>query len=246
MTVRRLVAAGAAVAVAAVAVGAFVLFWGDEPEEVDLASAIQAAATSAASTPSVTPASGSTDNNLAASDGELTGTWSVVNDGSSFVGYRVQEELARIGTATAVGRTSEITGTLEFDGAAITAVSVEADLSTLASDDDRRDQQLQRQALETGAFPTATFVLTEPISLDSVPAEGQTIAVDATGELTVHGVTQTVTIPLQGAFVDGRVVVVGSTVLQLADYDIDAPESMAVLSVDDEATLELQLVFAQA
>ena len=246
MTIRRLVAAGVALAVAAAAVGAFVLFWGDEPEEVDLASAIQSAATSAAGDATATPASGGTDNSLASSDGDLTGTWSVVSDGSSFVGYRVQEELARVGTATAVGRTGDVTGTLDFDGAAITAVSIEADLSTLASDDDRRDQQLQRQALETGEFPTATFVLTEPIALEAVPTEGQTIAVDAIGELTVHGVTQTVTIPLEGAFVDGRVVVIGSTVLQFADYDIDAPESMAVLSVDDEATLELSLVFAQA
>lgn len=246
MTVRRLILAGAAVAALAVAaVGAFTLFGGDEPDEVDLGAAIQAV-TSPTAGVTGTPSTGGTGSPTSSTDGDLTGTWSVLSDGSSFVGYRVQEELAGIGAATAVGRTGDVTGSLEFDGAAITVVSIEADLSTLTSDDDRRDQQLRRQALETGTYPTATFVLTEPIALEAVPAEGETIAVDATGELTVHGVTQTVTIPLEGAFVEGHVVVVGSTVLQFADYEIDAPESMAVLSVDDEATLELQLVFARA
>lgn len=244
MTLRRLVAAGAAaVVVAAAALGAYVVFLGDEPEAVNLETAIEAASTAAVGG---SAASGGGGSGSTSTEGDLTGTWSVLSDGSSFVGYRVQEELARIGAATAVGRTGDVTGSLEFDGAAITSVSVEADLSTLASDDERRDQQLRRQALETGTFPTATFVLSEPIPLVDIPTEGQTIAVDAIGELTVHGVTQIVTIPLEGAFVEGRVVVIGSTVLQFADYDIDAPESMAVLSVDDKATLELQLVFAKA
>ncbi len=245
MTIRRLIAAVGVVVVAAVAVSAFVVFGGDSPDEVDLQTAIEAAATSAAGDPATVPAAGENTGAAVPASGDLAGTWSVLNDGSSFVGYRVQEELARIGAATAVGRTTDVTGTLEFDGAAITAVSIEADLTTLRSDDERRDQQLGRQALETRTYPTATFVLSEPIALEAIPEEGQTIEVDAVGELTVHGVTQTVTIPLEGAFVEGRVVVVGSTILQFTDYDIDAPESMAVLSVDDEATLELQLVFAR-
>ena len=48
---------------------------------------------------------------------------------------------------------------------------------------------------------------------------------------------------LTGQLVDGNVIVVGSTDILLADYDIEQPESMMVLSVAEEATMELQLVF---
>ena len=162
---------------------------------------------------------------------------------NSFVGYRIDEELARIGSATAVGRTSDVTGTLEFDGATITAVEVMANLQGLRSDDDRRDGQLERQALETGAFPEATFVLAEPITVEGDPASGDPIEATAMGSLTIHGVTNPVELALTGQLVDGNVIVVGSTDILLADYDIEQPESMMVLSVAEEATMELQLVF---
>jgi hypothetical protein len=38
---------------------------------------------------------------------------------------------------------------------------------------------------------------------------------------------------------------VGSTNIAFADYDIAQPKSMAVLSIEDHGTLELQLVFAR-
>ncbi|MEZ4503440.1 MAG: YceI family protein [Dehalococcoidia bacterium] len=255
MNIKRLAfgALIAAVAATAVAVGAFVFLFNDAPDEVSLDAAVEAAAQSTAATiasssTTATADAGETSTSattVPATDGDLSGTWTLVNDGSSFVGYRVQEELASIGATTAVGRTTEVSGSLEYDGSAITAVSIEADVSALESDEDRRDQALQRQALETGTYPLATFVLTEPIEVGDLPADGESLSATATGELTLHGVTQTVSIPLEGAFVDGQVVVVGSTTIQFADYGIDSPSSMAVLSVDDHATLELQLIFAQ-
>ena len=80
--------------------------------------------------------------------------------------------LAGIGAFTAVGRTSAVTGSLAFDGAAITSVEIEADLTQLRSNDSRRDRTLGSQGLETGTYPTASFSLTQPIALDAVPAEG--------------------------------------------------------------------------
>ena len=96
-----------------------------------------------------------------------------------------------------------MTGSITIDGTSITAADFTADLRTLESDDDRRDGQLRQQALETGEFPEATFVLTQPIELGGVPADGETIEVTATGDLTLHGVTNSVQIPLQ-ARLDGR------------------------------------------
>ena len=107
--------------------------------------------------------------------GGIAGTWTVdptvgsFDDFSgSFVGYRVQEELASVGATEAVGRTPDVTGTLTVDGTSITAAEFTADLTTLQSDEGNRDRQLGRQGLETGTYPTATFTLTQPIELGSV------------------------------------------------------------------------------
>ena len=55
----------------------------------------------------------------------VEGTWTIASAQQSFAGYRVVEELSSIGTNTAVGRTSDVTGTLEFNGSSITAVDIE-------------------------------------------------------------------------------------------------------------------------
>lgn len=248
----------AVLAVAVVAVGGWYFFIrGDEPPPVSLAEAVSSVATPTGTvapegastgtattevTEGATTAAGSAD---AGATGDLSGTWTV-DSANSFVGYRIDEELAQIGSTTAVGRTSDVTGTLKFDGETITVVDVVANLQGLTSDDDRRDGQLQRQALETNEFPEATFVLTEPITVEGDPASGEPIAATAVGDLTIHGVTNRVEMPLEGQLVDGQVIVVGSTVILLAHYDIDKPEAMSVLSVSEEATMEMQLVFTRA
>ncbi len=208
--------------------------------------------------PSGPPAVGASDQPAASISGlavpaTADGTWTVdtsigsLADGSgSFVGYRVQEQLASIGGNSAVGRTSDVPGSLTLQGTTITAVEVTAHLSTLTSDDDRRDGQLKRQALETAKFPDATFTLTRPIELGSLPADGATLSATATGKLTLHGVTKEVSIGLKGTRRGGLMTVTGSMTIAFADFNIEPPSSFAVLSVDDHGVMELQLHFVHA
>jgi polyisoprenoid-binding protein YceI len=161
------------------------------------------------------------------------------------VGYRVREELASIGATEAVGRTPDVSGTITVDGTTITEATFEADLTTLQSDDDRRDGQLRRQALETGQFPTASFTLTQPIELGAEPAEGAVLEVTAAGDLTLHGTTNAVEIPMQAKLEGGVVTVVGSLPIAFADYGIAKPQSMIVLSVEDNGVMEFQLHFSR-
>ena len=205
------------------------------PTTVSLTDAVASTQASASLPTSASPA---------ASSG-LTGTWKVVT-GSSFVGYRVKEELARVGANTAVGRTTAVTGTLAYDGSKITTVEVQADLSQLTSDSSMRDNVLRRQAIETSSYPTATFALTQPIPIASPPAPGVAVDVTAVGNLTLHGQTRPVSIPLQGTLIDSNVVSVGSTTVVFADYGIRQPTAQSVLTIEDRGTLELQLVFARA
>ncbi|HEY6609465.1 MAG TPA: YceI family protein [Candidatus Limnocylindria bacterium] len=179
-------------------------------------------------------------------------TWSVdASIGSfddfsgSFVGYRVQEELAGIGGQTAVGRTPDVIGSLTLEGATLTSVEMTADLTTLVSDDDRRDNQLRQQALETNEFPSATFVLTETIELADDALAGETVETSATGELTLHGETRAVEIPITATLSDGVITVTGSIEIVFADYGMEKPNSFLVLSVDDFGVMEFQLHFTE-
>lgn len=186
------------------------------------------------------------------SDG-LDGTWTIDPSigsfgdfSSSFVGYRVEETLANVGANTAVGRTPQVSGSLVLVGSTITSVDVTADLTGLKSDDDRRDGQLARQAIQTSQFPQATFRLTSPIELGSAPPDGQTVNATATGELTLHGLTRTVEVPLQARLSGDVVTVAGLIDLLFADYGIERPTSFVVLSIEDHGTMELQLHFRHA
>ena len=51
--------------------------------------------------------------------------------------------------------------------------------------------------MDTESFPTATFTLTAPIELGSVPADATPVTATATGDLTLRGVTNPVTLEVQ-------------------------------------------------
>ena len=270
MTRTRIIAMGAAVSVLVVAGfgGWYFLIRGDVPPAVNLADAIASIssptpepgidATEEPTAP-VTPDSSTVVTPSATADPErpsataealsgdgLVGDWVLASDGESFVGYRVDEELARAGSTTAVGRTSDLTAALSFDGSAITVVEIDANMLALRSDDNRRDGALRRQALESNEFPRATFSLTTPIVLDAEPVDGVPIAVTAIGDFTLHGVTRNISIPVEGQIVGDRVVVIGSTSILLSDYEIGPPSAIAVISVADVGTIEFQLIFERA
>ena len=175
----------------------------DNPDPVSLEDAVASVTGSTVSEEPAATLPETTDTTAAVEEETiaLDGTWTVLSDENSFAGYRVGEELASIGVTEAVGRTSGVTGSLELEGSTLTAVSIEVDMPSLRSDDNRRDGAMSRQALETNAFPTAQFVLTGAIDLGTIPSEGVPISVTASGDLTLHGVTAQVDIPLEAQLV---------------------------------------------
>jgi polyisoprenoid-binding protein YceI len=177
--------------------------------------------------------------------GTLDGTYRIApGDANSFVGYRVQEQL--VGGAieqTTTGRTSDITGSFTIMDKTVQDVTVTADLRTLKSDRTQRDDAIKDRGLESNRFPEAKFVLTEPIERPTLPEVGETVTATAKGDFTLHGVTKQVEIPLEGRW-DGRdVQVVGRLHIVFADYNIQAPTSPSVVSIDDEGEMEFQIFF---
>lgn len=233
----------------------------DAPDAVDLETAAESIETTVApdatGTPDATVAP-ATDSTAAGSDagaaGGIAGSWAVdtsigefsfEDSTGTFVGFRIDEELSGIGATTAVGRTPNVSGTIAFDGTTLVTADIEADMTAIVTDESRRDDRVQ-SALGTSEFPTATFTLTEPIDLGEALTAGAPVSVDATGDLTIHGVTTPVTIPLDAQVVGDTIVVVGSLDIELSTYDVEAPSAPIVVSVSDEATIELQLFFSKA
>ncbi len=232
-------------AIVVVAVGGWYFFFRDDsPDEVSLDDAV-----ASVQTPDTTTTAGSaapsTATVSAPAEG-IEGEWTVAAAGDTFVGYRVQEELGSIGATTAVGRTSGVTGTIVVaDGAVQAGSTFVADLTTLESDRSQRDNQLRTQAIETNTYPEATFTLDEAVALPDGFESGTAASATLRGTLELHGVTQTVEIPVEAQVTDGLIVVVGSTEIQFADYGIEKPRAALVLSVEDHGTLEFQLVLGQ-
>jgi len=172
---------------------------------------------------------------------DVDGTWKATTD--SQVGYRVKENLFGVDT-DAVGRTNQVTGTLTIAGTSATAADFTVDMTTVTSDEGRRDAQFNGRIMETDQFPTATFKLTKPIDFGSVPAAGATVKASATGDLTLHGVTKSVTFPVEARVNGADIEVLGTIPVVFADYSIDNP-STAGISTADNGLLEFLLVFAK-
>ena len=181
----------------------------------------------AAPTVAVTPGATTVDASQASGD------WTI-GDGSS-AGYRVDEVLN--GTdVTVVGTTEQVTGTITVDGSTISAATIDVDVASIATDSANRDGYFRDDAMEASTYPTATFELTSPIDA-AVPADGEVETVEATGDLTMHGVTQTVTVELQAALSGDGVQVSGSIPITFSDYGVDAP-SFGFVQVEDQGSVE--------
>jgi polyisoprenoid-binding protein YceI len=171
----------------------------------------------------------------------------VAGDGTSFGGYRVNEKLGFLPSRSdAVGRTTGVTGTMTVSGVSVTAASFSADLTKLSSDQQRRDNYIRSHAIDSDSFPAATFKLTSPVSLASIPARGTSVSASAAGSFTLHGVTRDVTIALQGQRTCSGLEIVGSLAVSFADYNIDPPNIGGLVSVDDHGTMELKLEMVRA
>jgi polyisoprenoid-binding protein YceI len=229
--IAAVVAGTLALGAAGVGILYFVVFAGSSPQKLALSSPTPSASGSTAS-PASTPGAG---------------TWTVAS--GSVAGYRVREQLASLSAPSdAVGRTSAITGTFTLtqstSGYAVTAASFSVDVTKLTSDQSRRDQRIHSQGLESDRYPTATFRLTTPITLPATAAAGQAITVSATGALTIHGVTKTVTIPIDARLSGSQIELVGSITVPFSDFGMTPPSIGGFVSVQPNATMEFQLKLA--
>jgi polyisoprenoid-binding protein YceI len=203
----------------------------------------------AALNPAPTTTAGEATGTSTQEDGAASpdGAWQVSDDGSSYVGYRVKEQLTFLSSPNeAVGRSKAVTGTMQVAGNTVEQVKIEADLTQLTSDESRRDNAIRQRGLESEQYPTATLELTEPIRLESAPVEGQEVRGEGEAQLTVHGVTREVELSVEGRWSGETIQVVGQLPVKMTDYQIEPPRFGPVVSIEDSLNVDFNLVFERA
>jgi polyisoprenoid-binding protein YceI len=174
------------------------------------------------------------------------GTWTVAPGPGIYVGYRITEVFSGdVIHKTAVGRTPAVTGTLKIVGNSLTVTDVTADMQKLASDRSIRDDYIRSHGIDSNTFKQSTFRLTKPVVL---PALKKCVPehLEATGSLTLHGVTHTVKVPLTASWSGSEIQVDAADIpVKLADYKITPPKT-SVTRADDHGSIEFALTFTPA
>jgi polyisoprenoid-binding protein YceI len=228
----RWVAIGVAVAVVVAVGGPYAythLVEGDAPAPLSAAD----------STPTTQAAAGTGS----ASDEPVSGTWKVTS--GSQAGYRVKEVLFGQ-NSEAVGRTSSVSGQMVVQGTQVASGSFSVDLTTVQSDQSRRDGQFHTRIMDTATYPTATFKLDKPIELTSVPADGATVTAKAQGKLTLHGTTRDVTVDVAARRGGDQFRLSGQIPITFADWNIPNPSFGGLVTTEDHGQIEFLLVMARA
>jgi polyisoprenoid-binding protein YceI len=131
----------------------------------------------------------------------------------------------------------------------VSAVTVAAGLADLHSVDSvagrnvtQRDGVVSRQ-LDVQQFPTATLT----VASASVPGgiSSQQVDVTATARLTIHGVTNDVTVKAKAQLVGNRVEIAGSTSIVMTDYGVTPPPAPFV-TVDSTVLIEFDIFLTKA
>jgi len=181
------------------------------------------------------------------------GTWSIAS--GSLVGYRVNEQfVGQSSSHQAVARTSDVTGNVVITQSGttyeMTSTTITVQLANLASVDSvagynvtNRDRIVQ-QSLDVRSFPTATFA-SQSVALPAGADSGQAVTVSVPGQLTVRGVTKTVTATIQLRVTGNTAQIAGTIATNMTDFGV-SPPSIGFTTVQSAVTIEFSLNLAQA
>ena len=194
---------------------------------------------------SLTPTAGETGAAPAASGdtapASADGTAYYVDTSRSEASYAVDETfLGQRLDVTAVGRTAALSGAIVLQDGVIRPSTVEVDLTTLRSDQSRRDNQVQR-VLDTRNHPKAVYRI-EGAEGDPVLTEGQEVPIRLTGTMTIKGVDRPLTFEGTAKLADGTLTLTAQATFAMTDFGVDPPNIANFVAVEDEVTVSVTFV----
>ncbi len=144
------------------------------------------------------------------------------------------------------GKTRDVTGTIVADPSspATASVLITINVDSLDTGAGLRNKEMRERYLETTKFGVATFrsvSVTGPASI----APNQPTDINVTGDLTLHGVTKRMTIPVRVVLIaDSRIHATTTFKIHMPDFGITVPHNILV-TVNDEVPVRLD-VWAEA
>jgi polyisoprenoid-binding protein YceI len=191
--------------------------------------------------PTTTPSSPNGSATSAASS-SVDGTWNV--GAGSIAGYRVKEVLLGQ-SATAVGRTNKIWGSLTIDGSTVTGGTFTVDMASVVSDQSERNARFDGSIMDVSQYPTATLTVSSPIELGTIPGNNTVRHYNTVGELDMHGVTKSVSIPVSAERLGAEIVVLADVSIPFSEWNIANPSIGGFVSTANSGTLEVLIHLTQ-
>lgn len=143
---------------------------------------------------------------------------------------------------TTSGSTQDIEGQMTIEGGSLTAGEVTVGMANIVTDKDVRDENVRRKILHTDEYPEATFTLTEPADVSQLPEDGTVGTVTLTGDLTIHGETNSITQEFNALRTGDTVIVHADVPIKRTDYGVETPEFVAAkIAEDGEVNIRLKL-----
>lgn len=166
---------------------------------------------------------------------DVAGVVYTVGEGSELT-YTVREKLANLPTESdAVGRTSDLSGTIQLDGVTM----VQGDMSTLTSDQTRRDNAIQDRVFQGD---TTVSIVIDGLELPDEYTSGDTFTATLIADTTVVGVTAPLTYTIEARLVGNELHVLATTDFTWDVFNITPPSISGFVTVTDNVHIEVLLI----
>ena len=146
------------------------------------------------------------------------------------------------GLVDTIGRTQTVEGELVLDlsqANPIVSSFFQVDLSTLTSDQSRRDNRLKQDWLESTRYPLATFVATGVEDFPANYTEGESATFKLLGDLTIRTTTLPVVFEVTATLANGQITGTAVAPLTMSDFGVRPPSMLGLFSVEDAFRVEL-------
>jgi polyisoprenoid-binding protein YceI len=145
-----------------------------------------------------------------------------------------------------VGRSSSVTGQMMVKGTTVKTAGFTVKMATIHTDSAQRDSQFDGRIMDVATYPDGTFALTKPIVLAPLPAAGTIKTYSATGNLTLHGQTRSVTFPVKAELTSSAIEVQGSIPVLFSKWGIPNPSFTGFVTTQNHGIMEFLLDFRHA
>lgn len=170
-------------------------------------------------------------------------TFQIVPDRTT-ASYKVHENLVlrNLPNNDAIGTTHAVQGSFRIRTGAsplVAAMNVTVDLSTLQTDESRRDHYVRQNYLETDTYPNAQFTSTCVQGLPANYGDGQTVKFQVIGNLTLHGKINKEVFDVQGMVTGNMVTGTAASTVYMTDFGIQPPDLANIAIAENKVLITL-------